>query len=65
MEAYLPRDSLLFLAVGLLAVSLAVFLYGEWLWIIQTNGDAYVHAAGALYLVGGALVAVGLYQRIP
>jgi hypothetical protein len=47
----------------MLAVSLALFLYGQWLWIIQTNGDAFIHGAAGLGSIAVALLVAGLYRR--
>jgi membrane protein DedA with SNARE-associated domain len=53
-----------FLILAGVAAASSVFLlvYGMWLWIIQTNGDAYEHAAGVMAVVAIILLIVGLVR---
>jgi predicted ABC-type exoprotein transport system permease subunit len=44
-------------------LSAALFIYSQWLWIIQTNGDAYAHWSGVMALVAVGSLVVGMMRR--
>jgi hypothetical protein len=40
-----------------------MFVYGSWLWIIQTNGDRWVHASGVIPFVAACCFVLGAVWR--
>jgi len=53
------------LALGGLAALLSVgmFVYGSWLWIIQTNGDRWINASGVMLFVAVCCFVLGVVWR--
>jgi membrane protein DedA with SNARE-associated domain len=61
--AVMPKDAFLILAAFSFALSVALFIYGAWTWIIQFNGDVYYHRAGFVAVAGSIFLVIGLVRR--
>jgi membrane protein DedA with SNARE-associated domain len=59
----MPAGTFLILAVLSFALSAALFIYGAWTWIIQSNGDVYYHWAGLAAVAGAIFLVIGLVRR--
>ena len=61
--ASIPADTFPIMAVLSFALSAALFIYGAWTWIIQSNGDVYYHWAGFAAVAGAIFLVIGLVRR--